>query len=217
MKRNILNGALAIFLIVIYLSRDQIDAWHLQNNELFQNEIVTNSEIKTLQTENAALKKTVNLMANYPTYQISKVKYRDIYDFADSLTIYKGKAEDIQKGSFVINDEALIGVVTAVYKHTSTVRLLSNKKSNISVKINSVYGLLRCQNNKLIVSNIPNYDLLQIGDKVYTSGLGTLPENIYIGEVENITTDKLGIEKILTVKWGTNPDQINYVWVGSPK
>ena len=65
----------------------------------------------------------------------------------------------------------------------------------------------------LVVSNLQTYDVINIGDKVYTSGIGNLPGDIYVGEVTKINVNATEIEKIVEVKPGVDLDNINYVLV----
>ena len=117
----------------------------------------------------------------------------------------------------VISEDGLIGVIKSVADNSSVVRLITNQKSNVSVKINETYGLLKMQENTLVVSNITNYDSVKVGDEISTSGIGNLPGNLLIGTVKEITLDSLGIEKIITVALKPNLENLNYVYVVGEK
>lgn len=144
---------------------------------------------------------------------VSKVMLRDIYEFSDTLTIYKGTNAGIKEGNAVITDKGLIGVVSKVNKESSVVELITNKSSNISVRIGSSYGILNMQDNSLIVSDLSMYDDVFIGEEVYTSGIGNLPGDIYIGNVIDIKANNTEIEKILEVSPVVDLSMINYVMV----
>lgn len=144
---------------------------------------------------------------------VSKVMLRDIYEFSDTLTIYKGTNSGIKEGNAVITDKGLIGVVSKVNKESSVVELITNKSSNISVRIGSSYGILNMQDNSLIVSDLSMYDDVFIGEEVYTSGIGNLPGDIYIGNVIDIKANNTEIEKILEVSPVVDLSMINYVMV----
>ena len=136
-----------------------------------------------------------------------------IYEFNDTLTIYKGTNAGIKEGNAVITDKGLIGVVSKVNKESSVVELITNKSSNISVRIGSSYGILNMQDNSLIVSDLSMYDDVFIGEEVYTSGIGNLPGDIYIGNVIDIKANNTEIEKILEVSPVVDLSTINYVMV----
>ena len=147
-------------------------------------------------------------------YEFSKVIYRNIYKYFNEMTILKGKDANLKEHMAVINDEGLIGVISKVYKNTAKVELLTNKDINVSVKINEVYGMLHIDNfNELIVDSITNYDNVAVGDYIYTSGLGNLPANIYIGKVKEIKKDQSGISKTLIVDKTIDFNKLDYVAV----
>ena len=146
---------------------------------------------------------------------ISKVMFRDIYEFSDYITIYKGFNNDIKEGMPVIDDNGLIGIIESVKKNSSLVKLITNKTTNISVKINDSYGILKSLDGKVFVSDFSYYDNINIGDKIYTSGIGNIKGNIYIGEVIDIKLNETEIEKIVEVKLASNINKLNYLYVVS--
>lgn len=146
---------------------------------------------------------------------ISKVMFRDIYEFTDYITIYKGSNNDIKEGMPVIDDNGLIGIISSVKKNTSIVKLITNKTTNISVKINDSYGILKSLDGKVFVSDFSYYDNINIGDKIYTSGIGNIKGDIYIGEVIDIKLNETEIEKIVEVKLASNINKLNYLYVVS--
>ena len=145
-------------------------------------------------------------------YLNTLVIYKDIYNYMNEITIRGGKDKDLSKNP-VIYDNTLIGMITKVNKNSSIVTLLTNKNSKISVKINEEIGLLEYKNNELIVSNIANYSQVKVGDQIYTSGLGNIKENIYIGEVKEIELDKKNIEQIIKVDYRIDIKKIDYVTI----
>ena len=62
------------------------------------------------------------------------------------------------------------------------------------------------------VEGISNTEEVNVGDYVYTSGLGgVFPSGILIGTVESITTDEYDLAKIINVKPSADFNDINYV------
>lgn len=147
--------------------------------------------------------------------KVSRVKYRDVYEYTNTITIFKGFKNGVFKGDVVLNNEGLIGVVTKTYDYYSIVTLITNKDSNISVKINDAIGILKVINNNLVVTNINNYELVNKEDKIYTSGLGNLPENIYIGIVEDVFLNETEIEKFASVNVNSRLDKLDYLFIRS--
>lgn len=147
--------------------------------------------------------------------KVSRVKYRDVYEYTNTITIFKGFKNGVFKGDVVLNNEGLIGVITKTYDYYSIVTLITNKDSNISVKINDAIGILKVINNNLVVTNINNYELVNKEDKIYTSGLGNLPENIYIGIVEDVFLNETEIEKFASVNINSRLDKLDYLFIRS--
>lgn len=147
--------------------------------------------------------------------ELSKVKYRNMY--GSDMLIYKGFNDYLEKGDAVLTNDGLIGTIKTTFKNESIVQLITSKDSAISVKINNEYGILKVVNNKLIISDINNYSNININDKVYTSGLGNINEDIYIGKVSDIKLSNTGIEKIIYVDIMNRLNNINYVYVWSKK
>ncbi len=93
------------------------------------------------------------------------------------------------------------------------VRLITNKNSNISVKINDAVGVLKNDRNTLIVESISNYENINVGDEIYTSGLGNLPSNIYVGKVKSVSLKSTQIEKVIEVDIENRLDNLNYLYI----
>ena len=154
-----------------------------------------------------------NNLSNYNEYMeysnntsliLSKVKYRDIYKYKNEITIYKGINEGLKEGYGVINNKGLIGVITKCYSDISIVRLITNKASNISIKINDNYGILKYGDNLYIDDIIGK---ITIGDLVYTSGIGSIMGDILVGRVYNITDNKIFVDPVVNI------NKINYLYV----
>ena len=144
---------------------------------------------------------------------VSKVKYRNVYEFRDILTIYKGFKDNIKKGDAILTNDGLIGFISKTYEHSSLVTLITNKKSNISVKINNSIGVLKYNGENLIVDNVSNYENIIKGDLIYTSGLGNLPDNIYVGKVKSVSLKTNGIEKVIEVDIDNRLENLNYLYI----
>ncbi len=180
---------------------------NLKQDNIYNNyDKVLEKEIKEINENNALAYKNLNLT-------LSRVKYRDVYDFMNTLTIYKGFLDGVSVNDAVLTNNGLVGVIEKTFAHYSVVRLIINEQSNISVKINNSIGVLKFQNNKLIVSNINNYENINIGDLIYTSGLGNIDEGIYVGKVKNIKLNNTEIEKIIEVSINEPLENINYLYI----
>lgn len=144
---------------------------------------------------------------------VSRVKYRDVYEYSNTLTIFKGSKNNINVGDAVLTNNGLVGVISKTYDYYSVVSLITNKKSNISVKINDAVGVLKLENSKLVVTSINNYKNISIGDEIYTSGLGNLPDNIYVGKVKSVSLNDTEIEKVIEVGIENRLDTLDYLFI----
>lgn len=167
---------------------------------------------QNLLEENKELRKYLDIKeSQYPNNIITKVKYNNIYEFKNELIVYKGSKDNIKKGQLIVNDKGLVGVISKVNKETSKAKLITNKESKISVKINNSYGILEFKNNQLIVNNLESNANIHINDNIYTSGITNIPGNIYIGKVKQIKKSKLNLEQIAIVEMAVNLNELSYV------
>lgn len=129
------------------------------------------------------------------------------------FTIDKGSKDGIKKGDIVIEgasfeDEkytkAVVGKVTEVGYNFSKVSSLVDTTNNISFKIVSSgdYGVISGQENNLLLGSMYKSDAyVNVGDKVTTSGIGSVfPRDLYIGEVSDVKFSKNSLEKKVFVK-----------------
>ena len=144
---------------------------------------------------------------------VSRVKYRDVYEYSNTLTIFKGTKNNVNVGDAVLTNNGLLGIINKTYDYYSVVSLITNKKSNISVKINDAVGVLKMKNSKLVVTSITNYKNISIGDEIYTSGLGNLPDNIYVGKVKSVSLNDTEIEKVIEVDIENRLDTLDYLFI----
>lgn len=144
-------------------------------------------------------------------YKISKILYKNSYN-TNKYTIQYGENNDISKGLGVTNEFGLVGKISDVDELTSTLTTLKDLK-DISVVINDNYGKLNYnyELNEFIVTDISNYDNVYVNNKVYTSGYGTIKENLYIGKVIRVENDT--ISKKVYIKSDVNFNDLNYVLI----
>ena len=211
-KHNDYFLLLGVFLLFIFSSN--INKFLIAINPKLETNKITINYDKHLKNELDNIKKIHNIeYSDNIDLIISRIKYRDVYEYTNTLTIFKGFKNDIEVGDAVLTNDGLVGVISKTYEYYSIVNLLTNNKSNISVKIGDAIGVLKCEKNTLIVSNINNYESVNIGDKIYTSGLGNLPDNIYVGKVKSVNLKTNGIEKVIEVDISDRLDTLNYLFI----
>ncbi len=146
----------------------------------------------------AYLESLTNLNYNAYNYTYGKVVLRELYNFTEQLTIKTSK--EVNKGSLVVNENGVIGIISHTNKDIAMVELLTNKNTALSIKINGLYGKLKFKNN-LIIEDIPK-EKVNVGDEVYTSGLTSYPEGLLIGKVNKIGKFiEIESEALTNIKW----------------
>ena len=203
---------LGVFLLFLFTS--QVNRFLIAiNPNLNTSKIVINYD-KHLKEELDNIKKIKDIeFQDNLDIIVSRVKYRDVYEYSNTLTIFKGTKNNVNVGDAVLTNNGLVGIISKTYDYYSVVSLITNKKSNISVKINDAVGVLKLENNKLVVTSINNYKNISIGDEIYTSGLGNLPDNIYIGKVKSVSLNDTEIEKVIEVDIKNRLDTLDYLFI----
>lgn len=203
---------LGVFLLFLFAS--QVNRFLIAiNPNLDTSKIVINYD-KHLKEELDNIKKINDIEFNDNLdIIVSRVKYRDVYEYSNTLTIFKGSKNNVNVGDAVLTNNGLVGIISKTYDYYSVVSLITNKKSNISVKINDAVGVLKLENGKLVVTSINNYKNISIGDEIYTSGLGNLPDNIYVGKVKKVSLNDTEIEKVIEVDIENRLDTLDYLFV----
>lgn len=205
---------LIVFLIIIFGSNISNIFMLFDTNLKLDN--ITNTYCKSVEQDyNALLDSNSFQLQSNLNLIISKVMFRDIYEYKDTLKIYKGSSDKIAEGMAVIVDNGLVGIIEDTKKNYSTVRLITNKNSNISVRIKDYYGILKMSNNRLVVSDLNNYNDINVGDLIYTSGIGNVTGDLYVGKVKEIRLNNTEIEKNIIVELDYDIDNLNYLFIVS--
>ncbi len=182
MKNIWIKTIYIIIFLILFLTKDNI--YLLFENITFIPDNATNKYCELNSIDEYFVNELYDL-------EYTKVLYRDIYNFKKEITIYKGHNYGIKEDMAVIDESGLIGIITDVYDTSSKVMLLTNKDISLSVKINDDYGLLKYENNNIIISNLTT-NSININSEIYTSGLANIYEGIKIGNVlkKDTTTSK---------------------------
>lgn len=229
MKKKTKNKIKKIFIILIIFS--VIILSYLYNNDLLKvKDILTDisfySEKACKKESNKnidELKKELNidnlLIDSSKTY--ASIKYRYNSNWFNTITINKGKKDNIKKGSAVLSNNSFIGYVSHVNKNTSIVNLITSNNDNyISAKINinsnDYYGIIKKYNpikNELYLENVIG-DINISNEDVVTSGLTlNMPSGIYIGKAKEIIKDKYNLSNTIIVEPDINYNDIKIVEV----
>lgn len=232
--KDTMVGAQKVLYTPIRSFNSMIDDFFFLKDVLEENKILKSSveKIESLEAENIELKQEINklkeelnidyVLSEYDYLNATVISRNSLYWY-NTLTIDKGKHNGIEEGMVVINSTGLIGKIVNVSTFSSDVKLITTNDTNnkISVTVtsgnNKLTGLINTysyEDGYLKVEGISNTETVNVGDYVYTSGLGgVFPSGILIGRVENIVTDVYDLSKIINVKPSANFDDINYVTI----
>lgn len=199
-----------IIIYLLFLTKDSL--FGLINNKEAINNSICSLESKKITEEYQALLNLTNITSDSKRIIYSKVIRREIYEFYNSIIIDKGSNQTLKKGDIVLNENGLVGIISKTNLNTSEVSLITNKDTNISVKVNDSYGILYSKDHKLFIKNIKIAGLIKEGDEVVTSGLTSIPEGIKVGKVKNIKKDELELEYILDID-GISLQNLKFVGV----
>lgn len=178
----------------------------------------------SLENEIKELKKLLNLNSTLTEYDVvnaTVISRNNAYWF-NTITINKGKIDGIKKEMAVVTADGLIGKVSKVTKTTSEIKLLTaddiTYKTSVVIRIDGkdYYAILNGydkNSNLLKLTGIDKSAKLEKGAIVLTSGLGSMPQGIYIGTVESEKMDQYNLSKTVNIKSFQDFNNINYVTI----
>ncbi|MFI3261063.1 MAG: rod shape-determining protein MreC [bacterium] len=180
MKKIFINLLFLVLLVSIYYGKNYIYVYSGYNNNVISTYVEKNDYL---------------IEEEFPfDFEYTKVLYRDIYDFSNEITIYKGKNKDLEEDMLVIDDNALVGIIKSVSNTTSVVSLLTNNDTNISVRVGDAYGILKYESGILMVTSLTGKSFSN-GDLIYTSGYSKYYEGVVIGNI--IKQDELYLVNLI--------------------
>lgn len=175
--------------------------------------IFENRDYLSLKNDQEELLKTVNINKLEKNIQIGKIIDRNPQSFFAEAIMVKGKKEGVQIQDIITNEAGYIGEVIKINDHTSVLRLLMNKDTQLSVRIGNNYGLLKANNDTLNVTDITSKEEIHVGDTVYTSGYSKEAKDI---KVATVTMVKTGVSTSLIVKPIVDFNHLNYCYIERP-
>ena len=121
----------------------------------------------------------------------------------NTITINVGSNDSVQQYMPVVNDGGLIGIVTSVTKHYSTLNILFNTDFRASGKVqrSRVDGIVIWDGKTLSLKNVPKMRDVIAGDVVTTSEYSnTFPSDIRIGLVSDVREQPGSLFKTITIE-----------------
>ena len=194
-----------------------------KQNETLQSKVdeltIDNTRLRQDEYELERLRDLYKLDQNYSDYEKigAHVIANNGTNWFSDFTIDKGSKDGIKKESAVLTEKGLIGEVENVTKDFSTVKLItSNKENKISIRIKEKtykHGTIIGYKSPYLKAELTDGENIKKGESVTTSGLGTIPKNIPVGQVEKIEKDKYQVSYIVYIKPYQDINNISYVGV----
>jgi len=189
-----------------YLDNSAVDAATVQELRDQVNEL--RSQLTLMEEYRQENERLLALLDLKDAYNLDAVGARVISASPDSwhriITINKGSAAGIEIGMPVLNANGLIGQVESVSLFSSTVRLITDADSGVSVYLqnNRAEGILSGSIDGVLYLEYITLDIpVNIGDTVITSGTGgVFPKGIQIGVVSSVEYSKTDVYQTITVK-----------------
>jgi len=178
---------------------------------------------KELEKENESLKKLNKLKYEGYELKFAKVITRNKLYWFNELTINLGSKDKVKIGDAIVSENGLIGRISQVSKNTSVVNLITSEVRNkTSIIVETPKGektgvITGYKEGFLTAEGMTNYDGVNVGDKVYTSGLGNFPKGIFIGTVEKQENNNYETSNIIYIKSNQNLENIYLVGVLTSK
>lgn len=152
-------------------------------------------------------------------YREAKVINNSVNKLRNFMTIDKGRASGIAKDMAVVSPQGVVGTVWNTSENFATVIPLINTQLKISGRLKSTnyFGSIEwdgLSSRYVWLTEIPIHAPVSMGDSVVTSGYSSIfPDDLLIGEVDDVETDKGGGFYNIRVKLVVDFQSVSYVQV----
>lgn len=180
-------------------------------------------EMQKIEVENEDLRAALKMEEKYNHFSkiYANVILRDYSNWNETFVIDKGSNDGIKEKQTVISPDGLVGYVSQVATTTSVVTTILNPNTSVSVEVSTVNALALAkgdfdlkENSQMKLTNLPITTELSVGEKVYTSGIGTMYEKgLVIGEIKEVVNSKNNIDRYAIITPYTDFDSLDFVAV----
>ena len=141
---------LLLIIFLLFIFSGSINRFLIAINPNLDTKNIELNYDKYLKDELDNIKKINNIEFNDDLdLQVSRVKYRNVYEYSDTLTIYKGFKNNVFVNDVVLNNDGLIGIVTKTYDYYSIVTLKNNLANFYNIPSANIYiNIYDGQDNK---------------------------------------------------------------------
>ena len=201
-----------------------IDKINKENKEL--KEELNEAKLKLVESErieikNSDLREALKIEEKYNHFSklYANIVLRDYSNWNETFVINKGKNDGVKERQTVISPDGLVGFVSQVTANTSVVTTILDPNTSVSIEISTVNALALAkgdfdlkENNQMKLTNLPISTELSVGEKVYTSGIGTMYEKgLVIGEIEEVVNSKNNVDRYAIIKPYVDFNSLDFV------
>lgn len=187
--------------------------------ELLHQEVLKLSMTRSELEELKALKYALNYVEDDNKHNIisANIIGNSPSNWFNMFTINAGVAQGIKKDSIILDSNGLVGKVYEVGGNWSKVVSIIDNSSSVSFQImrdGNLQGIITGSVTNEITGYLfdPLADII-VGDKIVTSGLGTYPKGIIIGEIIEVNKSSDHLLKTIKVEPVVNFKRITKVMV----
>ena len=210
------NVILIIFILILFLYKGVfINILSYINLITHNNTDASSSEVNLLKQNIDNLTKDLEeLKDNFSdkeiNYSLTRLSYKDPYN-KNIFYIYGGINKSYKEGYLLINNLGVVGIITKVYNDYSKCLFIKDL-TNLPIEINNITGnISEYKDNLFKVTNISNYDSINLNDSAYTIPNSKINTKLYIGYVYKI--DKSNYTKTIYIKSNVDFNNITYLHV----
>jgi rod shape-determining protein MreC len=189
-----------------------------QNKELVQENARLYNELKRSKYSLKDESYIDSVWGNQYKFTPARVVNNSVNKQYNFITLNKGRAQGIKEDMGVIGPDGLVGIVTTVTQHFSSVLPILNRKSapNARIKNSNYFGHINWPGvnaKEVILKDIPLHAEIIIGDTIETSGNSAIyPPGILIGVITDYEMVK-GVNYDVIVKLSTDFHNLTQVMV----
>ena len=178
-------------------------------------------ESERIEIENSDLRDALKIEEKYNHFSklYANIVLRDYSNWNETFVINKGKNDGVKERQTVISPDGLVGFVSQVTANTSVVTTILDPNTSVSIEISTVNALALAkgdfdlkENNQMKLTNLPISTELSVGEKVYTSGIGTMYEKgLVIGDIEEVVNSKNNVDRYAIIKPYVDFNSLDFV------
>jgi len=153
------------------------------------------TRLSAIERENFRLRKLLELKEKISRHSVpARIIARDPATWTNLVIINRGKSDGIDHNFYVQNPWGIVGRVVKATKHTSLVRLLTDRRCTVPAMVleSGAQGILYGNGEKkCILKYLDSTAKIERGNKVVTSGMGNIfPPYESLGRVVKVTGDR---------------------------